>query len=284
MEMDALSSAGTAAAILSALTQAIAHGLLKSGRDKLIIRGLIGLTGAVCVLPACLFVPAPGMELLPWLAASAASHAVYQLMLIKAYDANDFAVAYPLARGVAPISTAVLGVVLLNDPMTPVAMMGVALASAGLLLLAATRHPDIAGVMAALCAGLLIAVYTIVDAQGVRLASTPAVFIVYFFLLDGLVMASIALALRRRRIVALVRAEGPTGVAAGLVSLVTYSLALLSLRLLPVGIASTLRETSVLFGVLIARFGLKERIDLRRIMGALLITGGSILAILGASA
>jgi drug/metabolite transporter (DMT)-like permease len=281
METDALSSAGTAAAILSALTQAIAHGLLKSGRDKLVIRGLIGLTGAICVLPACLFVPAPGMQLLPWLAASAAIHAVYQLMLIKAYEASDFAVAYPLARGVAPISTAVLGVVLLNDPMTPVAMAGIALASTGLLLLAATRHPDIAGVMAALCAGLLIAVYTIVDARGVRLAPTPAVFIVYFFLLDGLVMTSIALALRRRRIVALLRAEGPTGVAAGLVSLATYSLALIALRLLPVGIASTLRETSVLFGVLIARFGLKERIGLRRIMGALLITGGSILAILG---
>ena len=44
------------AALASAATQAIAHALMKAGRDVLIVRVWIGMTGALLMAPICLFV------------------------------------------------------------------------------------------------------------------------------------------------------------------------------------------------------------------------------------
>ena len=46
---------GAAAALLSAITQAVAHALLKAGNDKLVVRGLIGLVGVVVMAPVAAF-------------------------------------------------------------------------------------------------------------------------------------------------------------------------------------------------------------------------------------
>ena len=64
--------------------------MLKSGRDKLVIRGLVGLTGNLLVLPFTLMVSFPTIVLWPWLALASALHTIYQLVLIRAYDAADF--------------------------------------------------------------------------------------------------------------------------------------------------------------------------------------------------
>jgi len=74
---------GIIAALTSALSQAIAHALLAGGRDKLVIRGLIGASGMATVAPFIFFVPLPSGQLWGWLLASGLLHAVYQLTLIK---------------------------------------------------------------------------------------------------------------------------------------------------------------------------------------------------------
>jgi hypothetical protein len=61
---------GVIAALLSAISQATAHALLAAGRDKLVIRGLIGLTALVVAAPLTLFVPLPTGDLWLWLLAS----------------------------------------------------------------------------------------------------------------------------------------------------------------------------------------------------------------------
>ncbi len=111
---------GVAAALFSALTQAIAHAVLKAGRDKLMVRGLIAATCAVAVLPFAFVVRPPEGWLWGWLALSSALHVGYQLVLIRAYETDDFSVAYPLARGVAPVATTVLGALFLaQTPLDP---------------------------------------------------------------------------------------------------------------------------------------------------------------------
>lgn len=271
---------GAAAALLSAITQAVAHALLKAGNDKLVVRGLIGLVGVVVMAPVAAFTPPPE-GIVGWLAVSAALHAVYQLVLIQAYAAADFSLAYPLARGITPIATAVLGVWLLGDRLSLTTAIGIGVTTAGFVLLVAGARPRRGGVVAALAAGLLTSTYTWVDAQGVRAAPSPLTFIAWFFVCDGVVMSALALAARGRRIVALVRDEGRKGVLAGLASLLTYGSALSALRLLPTGAASALRETSVVFGVIIARGYLGETIARRRALGATLIASGGVLVLLG---
>lgn len=271
---------GAAIALLSAATQATAHALLKAGQDKLVVRGLIGMVSVLVMGPVTLCVPRPD-GLLGWLALSAALHAVYQLVLIQAYEAADFSLAYPLARGITPMATAALGVWLLHDRLSATTVAGIGLTTAGFVFLVVGARPRPVGVVAAVAAGLLTSTYTWVDAQGVRAASAPITFIAWFFVCDGLVMSLIAVVARRRRILVLVKQEGRRGVLAGLASLVTYGAALVALRLLPTGVASTLRETSVVWGVVIARTALKETIDRRRAIGTLCIACGALLVLVG---
>src|SRR3546814_18749741 len=81
------------------MTTATAHALLKAGKDKLAVRALIGAVGTLALLPFSFFVPLPTLTMLPWLAIACVLHTSYQFVLIRAYESNDFAVAYPVARG-----------------------------------------------------------------------------------------------------------------------------------------------------------------------------------------
>lgn len=273
---------GIVLALLSSLTTASAHALLKAGRDKLAVRAVVGGVGMVAAAPACLLVALPTAELLPWLLAASALHTTYQLVLIRAYEASDFAVAYPVARGIAPVATATLGMALLGDRITGGAIAGIALVSAGILTIAGGGTIAGRGLAAAATAGLLTTAYTIVDAHAIRLAPAAMTFVAWFFLLDGIIMIPIFAVLRRGRAGALLRAEGRQGVMAGLASLVSFGSALIALRLAPVGIVSALRETSVVFGMLIAGLVLRERVDRRRVGATVVIAAGAILILVTA--
>lgn len=190
---------GVALALTAAVSGAVAHVMLKSGRDKLVIRGLVGLTGSLLVLPFTLLVTFPTLALWPWLVLASALHTIYQLVLIRAYDAADFSVAYPLARGVVPISTALLGIALLGDRLDAIAWAGVVTVTVGLMLISLRRAAKWAGLRWALAAGLLTTTYTIVDGHAIRLASSAATFIVWFYILDGATMFPLAAMLRRGR-------------------------------------------------------------------------------------
>lgn len=270
---------GIALALFSSVTTAVAHAMLKSGKDKLAVRGMIGATGTLVALPACFFVPQPNAELWPWLCLASALHTTYQLALNRSYSMNGFAVAYPWARGIAPPIVALLSFAFLGEHIGVVNLLGVATVSTGLLLIAGFRSIPWAGLAAATVTGILTALYTVVDARGIRLAPEVMTFVVWFFLFDGLIMFPIFALARRGQVIALLAAEGWHGIAAGLFSLVSFGAALIALRLAPVPVVSALRETSVVFAMIIASAAFKEEIGPRRTIGALLSCLGAILVI-----
>jgi drug/metabolite transporter (DMT)-like permease len=104
-------------------------------------------------------------------------------------------------------------------------------------------------------------------------------FVVWFFLFDGLIMFPIFAMARRGQIIALLAAEGWHGIAAGLFSLISFGAALIALRLAPVPVVSALRETSVVFAMMLAAITFKEEIGPRRMIGALLSFVGAVLVI-----
>ena len=53
---------GVLLALLSSITTALAHALLKAGKDKLAVRALIGAVGTSALFPFCLFVPLPTLQ------------------------------------------------------------------------------------------------------------------------------------------------------------------------------------------------------------------------------
>ena len=255
--------------------------LWKAGSDKLAIRALIGVVEALVMLPVVFFVAFPTPTVWLWICASISVHAVYQLTLIEAYKALDFSIAYPMARGVAPVATAIAGIFLLDDVVRPIAMAGIIIVSIGLLAVSRGGSPSRSGLVAAAAAGVLTMTYTLVDAQGVRLAESSFTFIAWYFVVEGVVMMSIASAFRRNQLPRALWREGRRGVLGGLISVFGYTCALLAFRFLSIGAASALRETSVVFASLFARVFLREHVDRKRLMGISAIVIGCLLITLG---
>ncbi len=105
-----------------------------------------------------------------------ALHLGYQLFFIAGYRAGDLTLVYPVARGSAPLVVTVASVGFLGISFTQFEFMGVALITLGLVSLALVRRasgaPNPQAVAMALCTGLFIAAYSLVDGIGAQVATT----------------------------------------------------------------------------------------------------------------
>ena len=266
--------------IVSGAAHATVNAVLKSGDDKMSSRALIDGFSALIVLPAAFFLALPG-HAWGWLAASGAIHLVYLFSLIKAFERADMLVAYPLMRGLAPMLASAVAVGLLHEPITPMIGLGVGFVSVGLMVAAFGRQLDRRALFWSLLTGACIALYTVADAQGVRAAPSAPSYIVWIFLIDGGLIAVMFALWRGPRFILAARSEWRVGLIAGSLSVVSYGLALWALRLGAIPRLAALRETSVLFGVVIAIVFLKERATPTRIASALMIGAGAAVLVLG---
>ena len=94
------------------------------------------------------------------------------------------------------------------------------------------------------------------------------------FVGDGLVMAAFALIRRGPAVVVDMARYWKSGLIGGTLSLVAYWIAIWAMTVAPIAIVAALRETSVLFGAVIAVVILKEPLRAVRIAAALLIVMG----------
>lgn len=260
--------------LASGMAHAAVNAILKSGRDKMSSRALIDGFSAILILPAVLLVPLPHGAW-GWLAASWATHLLYLICLVKAFERADMSVAYPILRGVAPLLAAMAAVVLFDEPIGWLTAGGIGMVSAGVLAIGLGRHVDRRAIGWALATGVTIAVYTVIDAQGVRAAPTAFSYIVWVFLTLGFGIGLLFALWRGPAFVLAARAEWKAGLAAGALSIVTYGLALWALRLGDTPRLAALRETSILFATLIAVVFLKERLTPGRLAGVLAIALGA---------
>jgi len=275
--------AGLLLALFSAFTSAVAHALLKAGENKLAVLAWIRIVEFVVALPFVLWIGLPPSTLWPWLFAAVAVHAAYQLVLSWSYSVSDFTAAYPIARGFVPVFTALLGMALLGERLDGFVLAGVATVSLGILVLARGRSISLSGFMAAAIAGLFTTCYMLVDAKGVRAAPDALTFVAWFFLLGAFPMP-IALAVRHGRdTLALLTANRTAGLRAGVMAVVSFAPALFALGLAPVGAVAAVRESSILFGLVLGSLLLKERLGRRRLAGGLFVMAGTLIVIAGSA-
>lgn len=184
-------------------------------------------------------------------------------------------VAYPILRGVAPALAAAVAVLGFGEPISLPVMLGVALVSLGVLAVALGRHVTRASLGWALATGGCIAVYTVIDAQGVRAAPSALSYIVWVFISLGGGIAALFALWRGPRFLVAARSEWKAGLVAGALSILTYGLALAAFRMADTPRLAALRETSILFATAIAVFALKEKLTAGRFTGITAIATGA---------
>jgi drug/metabolite transporter (DMT)-like permease len=271
----------TALILASALMHEAVNALVKVSADGLLTRGMMNATAFAAAVPLVPFVAPPEAGLWPILVLAVLIHGAYPFLLVAAYRHGDLSVAFPVARGVVPLGVA--GLTLAAPELAPRAatLPFLALISAGVASFALERlsfrdprHRR--GLALAVLAGLIVAGYTVVDGVGLRAAGSPATYIVWLLLLDGLFVSTLIALVRRRALASFARRHWRTSLGAGLLGVASYGLALVALALANVAEIAALRETSIVFAALIGAFVLGERFGPVRLAGTALVVIGAL--------
>jgi drug/metabolite transporter (DMT)-like permease len=271
-----------AVVLSAALLHATWNAIVKAGGDKFLTT--IMVTTAAAALSAALlpFLRTPAMASWPFAIASALFQITYFLLVARTYQITDMSQAYPLMRGTAPLIVALVSVFWLGEALSPIAWFGVIGICLGIFSIAlGTNLKDRKGLYLALLNALVIAAYTLIDGIGVRRSGTPAAYTLWVFLLTGLPLTLWAMTARRSSFLAYLRRYWRLGIAGGIGTTTSYGLALWAMTLAPVAVVAALRETSILFGIMIAGLVLKEPIGPRRVISACIIAGGAAILRLG---
>ncbi len=265
-----------ATVISAALLHATWNAIVKSAGDKFLTT--IMVTAAAAGLSAALlpFLTAPAPTSWPYAVASALFQITYFLLVARTYQVADMSQAYPLMRGTAPLLVALVAVFRMGDALSLLAWIGVAAICLGIFSIAlGSKLKDRKGVYLALLNALVIAGYTLIDGIGVRHSGAPAAYTLWIFLLTGVPLTLWALTARRSVFVPYVSRYWRLGIAGGIGTTASYGLALWAMTVAPVAVVAALRETSILFGTVIAGLVLKEHIGLRRVISACIIACGA---------
>jgi drug/metabolite transporter (DMT)-like permease len=268
-----------AAVLFAAACHAGWNAAIKRGLDPLATTALISIGAALVALALMPFTGLPGVASWPWVIASVLIHLVYFAALIESYRAGDMGQVYPIARGSAPLMTAAATTVLIGERLGLLGWCGIMLLAAGVLLLSLRGGRDLArldrrAVGFALFTAVTICAYSVVDGVGARLAGSANAYSLALFVGIGPVMAIYALARSGPAVFTAMRRHLATGLAGGALQLGSYGVAIWAMTVAPIALVAALRETSVLFGAVIAVILLKEPLRASRIGAALLIVTG----------
>ena len=265
------------AVLFAALLHASWNALVKIGGDRFSSVLLLALVqGAIAAALIPLF-PAPARAAWPWVLLGSALHTGYKLFLIRAYGLGELSQVYPLARGSAPLIVTIASALFLAEAPGAVRLAAVLAIAAGIMLMAGRGGLTRRALAWALGTACFTAAYTMADGVGARLAGTASGFAMWMFAFDGLAMLAFGLAARGGAAVLALRASWKAGAAAGAMSLGSYWIAIWAFTQAPLAMVAALRETSVLFAMLIAFLLLKEKVPPRRWAAAVLILAGIIL-------
>jgi drug/metabolite transporter (DMT)-like permease len=264
--------------LLAALLHAVWNALLRGGRDRFWSSAVMSLAAGVTCLSVISFLPLPKPQAWFFIVASAVVHLFYNLLLVRMYRQGDFGHTYPVARGSSPLLITLGGVLFASEHLSPHVFLGICLVSAGIVSLAFGAKAHTGTFLAAFSTGCSIAIYSVIDGLGARASGNAAAYTAWMVMGYGFVMP-IVFSLSRSpgkpkfwQGSALEFAKAGAG---GVASILAYGIVVWAMAHGPLGPVSALRETSVLFAVLIGCFFLKEKFTTQKTVAVILIVLGS---------
>lgn len=267
--------------LLAALLHASWNAMAKSGGSPQFSIASYRLIGAGFCLPALFFLPLPLLPSWPMLLASVLIHNFYYYTLSQSYRHGDLSQMYPLFRGLAPVLVVLGAAVFAGELLSPGAMLGIGLISIGLISIsffgaAAGKITPIA-LRWGLATSVFIAAYTVADGMGVRVAGNSFSYIFWLFVLEPVPICGWLLARDRVSWFAYMQAKPGKIVLGALAAATAYAMVIYAMGLGPMGMVSSLRETSVIFAALIGTLMFREPFGRQRIIAAVVVTLGVIL-------
>ena len=285
----------TALSLVLVLLSAVAHAswnlMLKRAGDPEVFAWVMLVVGSILLAPvglALLWYNSMDFPGLWFLLASVVLHVFYFMLLARGYATGDLSLVYPVARGMGPMLVPVLAVILLGEIVETMAIVGIAAIVGGIYTISwwgnfhqVLRSPLLflksAGMRYAVLTGLTIAVYSIVDKEGVGHIQP----LLYIYFLDIGTVALLTPYILANKGMETVKAEWRANAVpitvSGLLAFAAYGLVLTAFSLSRVSYVAPAREVGIVIGVLMGIFLLKEPFGRGRLLGSGLIVGGLVL-------
>lgn len=256
------------------------NALIKTGGDKQSAMLVLSVGHAAVGAAVAATRPVPVAEVWPWIAGSGLIHMAYQLFLSYAYDHGDLSRVYPIARGAAPLIVALVGAVALADAITPTEYLGVAVLGVGIIGMA--RGVFSSGesrrmLPFAFGAALATAGYSLVDGMGARLSGDAVAYVGWLMMASALFYLPAALALRGRAVLRATPRGWALGLVAAVASYTAYAIVVWAMTRAPIALVTALRETSILFAMLIGWAAFGDRMTRGKLVAGGLIVAGVVL-------
>jgi uncharacterized membrane protein len=275
-----------AAVLAAAALHAGWNAFLKLRIEPFLVMTLMTGAAGIIALPALLVLGMPRLAAWPWLGGSIVLHLGYYLALTAAYARADMSQIYPIARGGAPLLTATASILLLAEPIAAPQLLGIGALGGGVLAMAVVGRRrgtmfDPVAVALAMLTAVIICGYTLVDGMGARVAGDPHAYSAALFVLDAIPIVLFAVWRRGIAGLAPLRRMILPGFAGAAMSLAAYWIAIWAMTVAPLALVAALRESSVLFAVVIAVVILKEPLQPGRAIVSVVILLGLVLIRLG---
>lgn len=265
-------------ALFAAILHATWNAFLRSGGDRLWTVTVMSFASTVFALPFLFIYPLPASGAWLHIVLSAVLQVGYSVFLVAAYRYGELGQVYPIVRGTVPLLVTLGGFIIAGDKLNPYQIAGVALVALGIMSLALGKaRASTSSILFALATGVIIAAYATVDSMGVRQTGQSGAYTAWVLVLYGTFLPAAFLALRRRLVVDFRAPDTWMALSGGIVAMVAYGVVVAAFALGPAGPITALRETSVVFAVLIGWMFLGEALSARRIFACLIVAVGAIL-------
>ena len=222
----------------------------------------------------------PTAASLPYALLSGVLHTGYNIFLARSYKHGDLSQVYPIARGTAPLLTLLITWFAAHEQIGVVTALGIGILVAGIWLIAFGKSEalrlDSKSLFFALGTSCFIAAYTVVDGLGGRASGAPSGYTAAVFILDAVFLFAYGIYVRGPGILKAVALFWKSGVMGALLSAASYWIVIWAMTEAPIAAVAALRETSILFVILMSARYLKENMTAARVAGGILVVLGAV--------
>jgi len=267
--------------ILAAFLHAIWNAMVKKEDDKYFSLTAIVLGHVPISIVVIFLTPTLSFQSIPYIFASAIFLVGYEWCLLSAYRLDDYTKVYPIARGTAPIFIVILSLLLLNINISGSELIGILVISFGIIILSFQNiktFKNYSAIVYAVATGIFISCYSISDGFGGRLSNSPLNYTAWLMILNAVFFSILLKIMNMPRVPLKVLSEGKKiFFIGGTLSYIVYGTIVWAFTQAPVPLVAALRETSIIFALLIGTFFLKEKFTLLKVIATFIIFFGVVL-------
>lgn len=269
------------AVVFAALLHAAWNAVAKSQSDKLLAMTALVFGSAFWGLVALPIANAPNPQSYVYLAVGILLHIGYQVVLQAAYKLGDLSLVYPVSRGVAPMIVALFSIFIWNIDFEMTTIFGLCAIIFAVFCLAFAKNNDggrdFKAIIFALVTACFIAAYSLVDGMGARISGDSLGYYAWLTLANGFGFA-VFIGLKRPAIFEqVVKTQKIILLVGGAASFGAFAIAMWAFTQAPIAMVTALRESSIVFAMLIGVIFFKEKFGTLKLMATVLTLSGMIL-------